>query len=139
MNLTTKNIDAGNDYVSPYVRYGVQEIKITGIEAFKTQNENWGLKITAEGHPEEKLEGKSPVMDSSFFLTERATKHTLGTLSNISETLGVKAELDAVEADNPTSYAEAMENSLELCFMEKKLKQMKKEKIIGLNHKFLCM
>ena len=108
MNLTTKDIDSGNEFVSPYIRYGVQEIQITGVEAFTSPNEYPGLKFTAEGYPEEKLDGESPKMDSTFWLTERAIKHTLGTLANIADALGVRKELDAVDLDNTEEYAEAI-------------------------------
>ena len=108
MNLTTKDIDSGNEYVSPYVRYGVQEIRIASIEAYVSPNGKQGLKFSAEGQPNEKLNGNCPVMDTTLWLSDAAIKHTLATIRHMGEALGVENELDAINETEPEVYAKAL-------------------------------
>lgn len=94
--------------VSNYLSPGVHEARVQKIEYFEASSGTPGMKITHEGRPMEDLGGAGQVAETTWWLSENAWKFTKDRLVIMADKLGVRSELDKVEATDAEGYVKAV-------------------------------
>lgn len=108
MKFSTKGHGDDKEFVSNYMKPGIQEVRLVDLEAITSAGGTEGIQFNIEGRPMEALEGKAQRMETRFWLSPKAQPHTMGTIKQIAKALGLAEELDAIEADTTEGFCSAV-------------------------------
>tara|TARA_Y100000310_G_scaffold344058_1_gene454854 strand:+ start:11 stop:643 length:633 start_codon:yes stop_codon:yes gene_type:complete len=121
MNFNTKGHTVEETtFVSNFLSPGIHEAKIQKIEYFEAASGTPGIKITHEGKPSEEG-GVGQTAETTWWVSPKAWDNnwkegdappppwtTIAKVATMAEKLGVRNELDAIDAKDPKEYADAL-------------------------------
>lgn len=121
--FSTKGVEESKEFVSQYIKPGVGEYKITGVEATESQTGTPAIKLSIESRPLAELQNAPQKGDFTIYFSDKSRNIALNVIQELGKANGfTKEQLDEVSGANLHEYVSKIKSYLTKDFIRIKFK-----------------